>query len=240
MWTQTDGGMCFIVPTCFCPEIMNVTSIKWCYSTRWPTGCRWTCSLRCIYEASPPCGASCGPPACTAPWRASAHGNIPPSGTRTPSSRRGCGRCWCAVRRGTGARQQRGKEATFSRTCTFTPAWVRDFTGIHTRGNPRTTPVVHYAWQLLCICQQDVEATKSRCFFRLCVFLKTEELPQIPATPIRKSIYLPFFFGLEDQDVTVMGGTQLPLWCPKLNACLGQVICMGLASCTFWTLCCIL
>lgn len=39
------------------------------------------------------------------------------------------------------------------------------------------------------------------------MLLKREELPQIPATLIRKSIYLPFFFGLKDQDVAVMRGT---------------------------------
>lgn len=40
------------------------------------------------------------------------------------------------------------------------------------------------------------------------MLLKKEELPPIPATLIRKSVYksvyLPFFFSLKDQDVTVM------------------------------------
>lgn len=53
--------------------------------------------LPCIYAASPPCDVSCGPPACTEPWRASARASTPPSDTQTPSSRRGCGHCWCAV-----------------------------------------------------------------------------------------------------------------------------------------------
>lgn len=69
----------------------------------------------------------------------------------------------------------------------------------------------HYARQLLHVCQQDVEPIKTLCFFRLHVFLKEEELPQIPAKLIRKSLYLPFSSGLMEQEVTVMRGSPFPV-----------------------------
>ena len=51
----------------------------------------------CTCGASRPCVCACAPPACTAPWRASAPVCRPASDTRTPSSPRGCARCWYAA-----------------------------------------------------------------------------------------------------------------------------------------------
>lgn len=51
---------------------------------------------QCTCEVSRRCVCACGPPACTAPWRASAPESSPSSDTRTPSSPRGCVRYWCA------------------------------------------------------------------------------------------------------------------------------------------------
>lgn len=55
------------------------------------------CNSQCTCEVSRRCVCACGPPACTAPWRASALESSPSSDTRTPSSPRGCVRYWCAA-----------------------------------------------------------------------------------------------------------------------------------------------
>lgn len=144
MWIQTDGGISFIVLTARRNRGRRVSLLvsddgvqEWllksfildplndAIQSIGRQNADGRCSLLCIYEASPPCGASCGPPACTAPWRAFARVNIPPSDTRTPSSRRGCGRCWCAARRVTKRSSLRDhKEAALNTTCTFMPLWV--------------------------------------------------------------------------------------------------------------------
>lgn len=53
-------------------------------------------SLLCTCGVFPQYACACGPPACIAPWRASALESNPPTGTQTPSSPHGCGHCWCA------------------------------------------------------------------------------------------------------------------------------------------------
>ena len=183
--------------------------------------------LLCTCAASPRCGASCGPPACTEPWRASAPANTPPSDTRTPSSHRGCGRCWCAagtIQSGSiittyhNIRRLGTQVVTTHRVCVcvcvllktsqqilvfFPPEDSPSFMCPHTHCEWRCHPLWLTVIMHLSTGDKNYKSTVvvfSGCVcVRLCVclFLKEQELLQIPVKVLRKSIYLCFLLLLD-------------------------------------------
>lgn len=106
----------------------------------------------------------------------------------------------------------------FTPTCTFTSAVSQPLRAIltHTHTRAPGTPPSSITLDSYCASVSRTWKPQKNCFFRLRVFLKKEE----PAAATRKSIYLPFFLGLKDQDGSEGNAGSCAM--PQLNICFGQ------------------